>query len=88
MAVAAAPFIAQAETIEIEKPSFYGKLNVTQEFVQPENAGNYSQLNSNASRLGLKGKIALDHCNSCKKYNQEFFFSKIQNGGQYGGQHC
>jgi predicted porin len=34
---------------------------VTQEFVQPENAGNYSQLNSNASRLGLKGKIALDH---------------------------
>ncbi|AHK14690.1 porin [Thalassolituus oleivorans] len=61
LAVAAAPFIAQAETIEIEKPSFYGKLNVTQEFVQPENAGNYSQLNSNASRLGLKGKIALDH---------------------------
>lgn len=61
LAVAAAPFIAQAETIEIEKPSFYGKLNVTQEFVQPEDAGSYSQLNSNASRLGLKGKIALDH---------------------------
>lgn len=59
----ASPVLVQAETInlEIEKPEFYGKLNVTQEFVQPEDAGNFSQLNSNASRLGLKGSIALDN---------------------------
>lgn len=55
-----APFAAQAETIEIEKPEFYGKFNVVQEFVQQETGGSYSQLNSNASRLGVKGKIALD----------------------------
>ncbi|TVV44723.1 porin [Thalassolituus sp. C2-1] len=59
----ASPVLVQAETInlEIEKPEFYGKINVTQEFVQPENSGNFSQLNSNASRLGVKGKIALEH---------------------------
>lgn len=58
-----APFAAQAETvsIEIEKPEFYGKINVSQEFVQQENDSGYSQLNSNASRLGVKGSIALDH---------------------------
>jgi len=59
----ASPVLVQAETInlEIEKPEFYGKINVTQEFVQQKDAGNYSQLNSNASRLGVKGKIALEH---------------------------
>ncbi|MCA6063869.1 porin [Thalassolituus marinus] len=60
LAVAAAPFVAQAETIEIEKPEFYGKVNVAQESVQQKDAGNINQLNSNASRLGVKGKIALD----------------------------
>ncbi|MDK2776613.1 MAG: porin [Pseudomonadota bacterium] len=59
----AASATAQAETIniEIEKPEFYGKFNLAQEFVQQENDGSYSQLNSNASRLGVKGRIALDH---------------------------
>ncbi|WP_430460591.1 porin [Thalassolituus sp. LLYu03] len=56
-----APFAVQAETIEIEKPEFYGKLNLTQEFVQQQDAGNFSQLNSNASRLGLKGNVALEN---------------------------
>lgn len=56
-----APFAAQAETIEIEKPEFYGKFNVVQEFIQQETAGSYSKLNSNASRLGVKGKFALDN---------------------------
>jgi len=60
LAVAAAPFVAQAETIEIEKPSVYGKINVAQESVQIEDAGNINQLNSNSSRLGVKGKVALD----------------------------
>ena len=60
LAVAAAPFVAQAETIEIEKPEFYGKVNVAQESVQQKDAGNINQLNSNASRLGVKGKIALN----------------------------
>ena len=49
-----------AETIEIEKPEFYGKINVAQEFVQQKDAGNLAQLNSNASRLGVKGTIDLD----------------------------
>lgn len=60
LAVAAAPFVAQAETIEIEKPEFYGKVNIAQESVQQKDAGNINQLNSNASRLGVKGNIALD----------------------------
>lgn len=57
------PALVQAETInlEIEKPEFYGKINVVQEFVQQKDAGSYSQLNSNASRLGVKGKMALEH---------------------------
>jgi len=57
-----APLSALAETvkIEIEKPEFYGKINLAQEFVQQKDAGNIAQLNSNSSRLGVKGKIALD----------------------------
>ena len=56
----AAPLAVNAETIEIEKPEFYGKINVAQEFVQQKDAGNLAQLNSNASRLGVKGTIDLD----------------------------
>tara|TARA_B100000287_G_scaffold329425_1_gene314014 strand:+ start:1007 stop:1933 length:927 start_codon:yes stop_codon:yes gene_type:complete len=56
----AAPMAVNAETIEIEKPEFYGKINVAQEFVQQKDAGNLAQLNSNASRLGVKGTIDLD----------------------------
>lgn len=51
---------AQANTVEIPVPTFYGKMNVTQEFVQQEDAGNYSELNSNASRLGVKGDFAIN----------------------------
>jgi predicted porin len=60
VAMAAATTFAQAETVEIPAPTFYGKMNVTQEFVQQEDAGNYSELNSNASRLGVKGNFALN----------------------------
>ena len=60
LALATVAASAQAETVEIELPEFYGKINLTQEFVQQEDAGSYSQLNSNASRLGLKGKTAIN----------------------------
>ena len=60
LALATAAVSAQAETVEIELPTFYGKMNLSQEFVQQEDAGNYSQLNSNASRLGLKGKVGIN----------------------------
>ncbi|MDF1763746.1 MAG: porin [Oleibacter sp.] len=53
--------VAHAETVEVKLPTFYGKLNVTQVFVQQENGANYSVLNSNASRIGLKGDIALNY---------------------------
>ena len=59
VAIATAAVSAHAETVEIELPEFYGKINLTQEFVQQEDAGSYSELNSNASRLGLKGKSAI-----------------------------
>ena len=60
IAMASVAGFANAETVEVKLPTFYGKLNVTQEFVQPENEGNFSRLESNASRLGLKGDFALN----------------------------
>jgi len=60
LAMASATVFAQAETIEITVPEFYGKMNVTQAFVQQEDAGSFSELNSNASRLGFKGDFALN----------------------------
>lgn len=60
LAMTSAAVFAQAETVEVKLPTFYGKLNVSQEFIQQEDAGNYSELNSNASRLGLKGNFALN----------------------------
>ena len=54
------PALAQAETIEIDMPDFYGKLNLS---VQNANeAGNsFSEVKSNASRLGVKGQGDLNH---------------------------
>ena len=54
------PALAQAETIEIDMPDFYGKLNLS---VQNANeAGNsFSEVKSNASRLGIKGQGDLNH---------------------------
>jgi predicted porin len=54
------PALAQAETIEIDMPDFYGKLNLS---VQNANeAGNsFSEVKSNASRLGVKGQGDLSH---------------------------
>jgi predicted porin len=60
LAMSTAAVFAQAETVEVKLPTFYGKMNVTQDFIQQEDAGNYSELNSNASRLGLKGDFALN----------------------------
>ena len=60
VAMAAATTFAQAETVEIPVPTFYGKMNVSQEFIQQEDAGSYSELNSNASRLGVKGNFELN----------------------------
>lgn len=60
LAMASATAFVNAETVEIPVPTFYGKMNVSQEFVQQEDAGSYSELNSNASRLGVKGNFELN----------------------------
>lgn len=60
VAMASAATFAQAETVEIKVPTFYGKFNVSQEFEQIENGESFSELNSNASRLGLKGDMAIN----------------------------
>lgn len=60
LAITSAAAFAQAETVEVKLPTFYGKMNVTQDFISPDGADNYSELNSNASRLGLKGDFAIN----------------------------
>ncbi len=60
LAMASATAFVNAETVEIPVPTFYGKMNVSQEFIQQEDAGSYSELNSNASRLGVKGNFELN----------------------------
>jgi predicted porin len=60
LAMASATAFVNAETVEIPVPTFYGKMNISQEFVQQEDAGSYSELNSNASRLGVKGNFELN----------------------------
>ena len=42
-------------------PEFYGKVNVSVQNTQEEGKGSISELVSNASRLGVKGKIELKH---------------------------
>lgn len=61
LAIAAVlPAFANAEKVEVEMPSFYGKVNVSVQNTQ-EGDDSISELVSNASRLGVKGKIALKH---------------------------
>ncbi len=61
LAIAAVlPAFANAEKVEVEMPSFYGKVNVSVQNTQ-EGDDSISELVSNASRLGVKGKIALNH---------------------------
>jgi predicted porin len=54
------PAFANAEKVEVEMPEFYGKVNVS---FQSTNEGDESitEVVSNASRLGVKGKIELNH---------------------------
>lgn len=54
------PAFANAEKVEIELPKFYGKINVSVQNTQ-EGAASISEVVSNASRLGVKGKIDLKH---------------------------
>lgn len=54
------PTLANAEKIEIEVPEFYGKINVSVQNTQ-EGDTSISEVVSNASRLGVKGKIDLNH---------------------------
>ena len=62
LAIAAVlPTFAHAEKVEVEMPSFYGKVNVSVQNTQEEGKGSISELVSNASRLGVKGKIELKH---------------------------
>ncbi|MEH6449183.1 MAG: porin [Oleispira sp.] len=61
LAIAAVlPAFANADTVEIELPKFYGKINVSVQNTQEGNAS-ISEVVSNASRLGVKGKIDLKH---------------------------
>lgn len=54
--------VVQAETInlQIEKPEFYGRINVSVQAAD-ENDRTSTQMKSNASRVGIKGKGNLDH---------------------------
>ena len=62
LAIAAVlPTFANAEKVEVEMPEFYGKVNVSVQNTQEEGKGSISELVSNASRLGVKGKIQLKH---------------------------
>lgn len=62
LAIAATiPAFANAEKVEIELPKFYGKINVSVQSTAEEGEGNISEVVSNASRLGVKGKIDLKH---------------------------
>jgi predicted porin len=61
LAIAAVlPAFANAEKVEIEVPEFYGKINVSVQNTQ-EGSASISELVSNASRLGVKGNIDLNH---------------------------
>jgi predicted porin len=61
LAIATAlPAFAYAEKVEVELPEFYGKINVSVQNTQ-EKGFSISELVSNASRLGVKGKIELKH---------------------------
>ena len=61
LAAMLAPMAAQAaDTIEIQMPDFYGKLNLTVQ-ANDDSEGEYTEVSSNASRLGLKGKGQLKH---------------------------
>lgn len=44
---------------ELNQPQFYGKANLSWQYVS-ENDENYTELVSNASRLGVKGSVSLD----------------------------
>lgn len=62
-----APLAVHAETVnlQIEKPQFYGRINVSyQSTYEADSAGdelNFSKLVSNNSRLGLQGSGKLEH---------------------------
>jgi len=61
LAIAAViPAFAQAEKVEIELPKFYGKVNVSVQATDEADT-NISEVVSNASRLGVKGEIDLNH---------------------------
>ena len=60
LAFATTPMLAAADTLEIPKPTVYGKLNLSQEWVSPEEGDSYSRLKSNSSRVGVKGSFMLN----------------------------
>lgn len=54
------PAFTYAEKVEVELPEFYGKINVSVQNTQ-EGDTSVSEVVSNASRLGVRGKIELNH---------------------------
>ena len=81
LAMASATAFVNAETVEIPVPTFYGKINLTQEFIQQEDGDSYSELNSNASRLGVKGDFSLTD-NVTAVYQAEYQIDVDGDAGQ------
>lgn len=76
------PAFANAEKVEVEMPEFYGKVNVS---FQSTNEGDESitEVVSNASRLGVKGKIELNHgLQGIYQAEYEMYIDDGDNGGK------
>lgn len=83
LAIAAVlPAFANAEKVEVELPEFYGKINVSVQNTQ-EGDDSISEVVSNASRLGVKGKIELNHgLQGIYQAEYQFAADDGDNGGQ------
>lgn len=76
------PAFANAEKVEVELPEFYGKVNVSVQNTQ-EGDDSVSEISSNASRLGVKGNINLNHgLQGIYKAEYQIAVDDGDNGGQ------
>jgi predicted porin len=83
LAIAAVlPAFANAEKVEVELPEFYGKVNISVQNTQ-EGDESISEVSSNASRLGVKGKIDLKHgIQAVYQAEYEMYIDDGDNGGK------
>lgn len=76
------PAFANAEKVEVELPEFYGKVNISVQNTQ-EGDESISEVSSNASRLGVKGKIDLKHgIQAVYQAEYEMYIDDGDNGGK------